>query len=531
MTDRVRQLEIMKRIIAIFMAITLIVGLTNCRKREGEVLPYNNKVVSITLNVDGARTNVNTVTGDVSFEDGDVLLVANNGVYVGSLTYNEGQFSGNITGPDEDDYLHFYHLGNLEVKNLKVGKTDTCSVVINDQMLSLPIISYGRSGVKFSSEVSSYSAKLRNKCALVRFDVTTESTYYGVCLQGMNNKVFVNFGDASFTYSKKGEGNITLPPGSGERWAVLLPQEQQSAGTAFSGTYAGSRGAMPAIEENLFLPNGIAVTVNTRHLPSGALPQPFTVNDQGKQVYFSQGKLVYSKSTNKWYFQDSQYNQVLFANDEIGTNYGWGYDTEHFSWGASGYNHGAAIYQPWVTNTDSKKFYAYGDPDKDLFDGNEVADWGQNAISNGGDAYKQWRTLTMEEWDYILNVRDGHAQKRAFASVTVDDVNRPGLLLLPDDWSIEYTFNYDLVNFEDNVFDSESELWRQMESAGAVFLLCGGKRSGYTVNSVKRWGHYWTSTHYDATNIYSLYFTTGGVLKADDLRARYYGMNIRLVVE
>lgn len=54
------------------------------------------------------------------------------------------------------------------------------------------------------------------------------------------------------TPSKDGGGVITLPDGSGERWAILLPQDALEAGASYSAdvVYIGTRAAVPAIAEN-----------------------------------------------------------------------------------------------------------------------------------------------------------------------------------------------------------------------------------------------------------------------------------------
>ena len=72
-----------------------------------------------------------------------------------------------------------------------------------------------------------------------------------------------------------------------------------------------------------------------------------------------------------------------------------------FSWGTSGYNHGAVCFQPWSLSEEPSDYYAYGQDFYDLSDCSGRADWGYNAIENGGNLEGIWRTLTKEEWDIL----------------------------------------------------------------------------------------------------------------------------------
>ena len=92
----------MKRKSIIVMALAFLVALTQCKKEEQPSPANEGKTVDITLDIksDGcAKVNVNTVTGEVDYEEGDVIYVASGGKYVGTLTHNGTRFSGTITDP------------------------------------------------------------------------------------------------------------------------------------------------------------------------------------------------------------------------------------------------------------------------------------------------------------------------------------------------------------------------------------------------------------------------------------------------
>ena len=277
----------MKKISIIVMALAFLAALTQCKKEQ--VAPANDsEAVAITLDIkggNGTRMDVNTVTGEVTYVSGDKIYVASGGKYVGTLTHNGTRFIGTIIDPVVGEPLDFYFLGDVTpAETLTAGTTTTCSVVISDQTQHLPVIEYAPSNENYTAGASSFSAHLLNKCALVKFNVTTSSAV-ATCITGFNNKVTVNFSDNTLTNSQEDNGVITLPAGNGEKWAILLPQNAMEAGaegSAYSvnGVYTGTCDVVPAITNNGYLTEGIEVvisTVNVIHdyvdlgLPSGIL--------------------------------------------------------------------------------------------------------------------------------------------------------------------------------------------------------------------------------------------------------------------
>ena len=332
----------MKKTIIILSALLIALGLTQCKKSEQ---PADNQGEGVTISLQVKRSNdakilVNTETGSVDYEAGDQILVASAGKYVGTLTYNgtlnEGaMFSGTIANATEGQPLQFFSLGNLTpAETMTSGVTESCSVVISDQTEHLPVISAAPSFENFAGNLTEYTAIMRNKCALVKFDVNTASTA-ATCITGFNNKVTVSFMENSLAYSQEGEGVITLPAGSGERWAILLPQEAVDNATAYSidGAWEGTCGDIPTIETNGYLTEGIAVDITTKLLPQGVISGLFSVSET-QQVYFSQGNLQYIGSAAEpyWQFAEHQWD-YLGVNGQAGGNetidrdlFGWGMD-------------------------------------------------------------------------------------------------------------------------------------------------------------------------------------------------------------
>ena len=287
----------MRRMTYFVMALALVLGFTQCKKEQIE--PQGGKV-SITLNVenggastgsatDGAKVNVNE--NHVTFGNGDKILVAHDGKYVGTLTYTEYEtgkyrFQGDIDADvaEPRQKLYFYFLGNKQDDaSLDAGSTTSCTVNISDQTgyPALPVISFSASNEDFTGE-GSYTASLHNKASLMKFSVTSPSTR-PICITGMKNKVTIDFTKAAselvldnngFSYSVDSEdgGLIKMAAKDGENvtWAIVLPQDALAAGgdgTAYTNEetqrYKGNRPALDAISGNQYLNSGVALTVNT----------------------------------------------------------------------------------------------------------------------------------------------------------------------------------------------------------------------------------------------------------------------------
>ena len=150
-----------------------------------------------------------------------------------------------------------------------------------------------------------------------------------------------------------------------------------------------------------------------------------------------------------------------------------------------------------------------------------------NAISNGGNQTRVWRTLTKDEWIYLLQTRNTSSGKR-YAKAQVAGKN--GIILLPDHWSTStYTLhntNSDNASFDSNVISSTD--WSTMQSAGAVFLPAAGSRAGTTVSGTNASGYYWSSS---CNNDYyaCLLGFNNTALSPYQNDYKYYGQSVRVV--
>ena len=227
-----------------------------------------------------------------------------------------------------------------------------------------------------------------------------------------------------------------------------------------------------------------------------------------KQVTFSKGNLQYHPANDEWRFAENQTDYIGDANSNCSATYnGW---LDLFGWSTSATNFGVN------TSTD------YND-----YSGSFV-DWDTNQI--GADAPNTWRTLTKDEWDYLLNTRTNASVLKGVAQV--NGVN--GLIFLPDTWvcpeGITFKSGFHSsygVDYYAVYQTFTAEQWSKLESAGAVFLPAAGFRYGSDVRGVQDAGYYWSATEFNSNYAYFLNFFSdkAGVYDSN----RYRGQSVRLV--
>lgn len=228
----------------------------------------------------------------------------------------------------------------------------------------------------------------------------------------------------------------------------------------------------------------------------------FTLDD--KVVRFALGNLQYQASTQTWRFADNQWSAIGASNHNIGEHYeGW---IDLFGWGTSGYNHGAACYQPWSSSAGYYDYYAYGNCNYCLDSQTGQADWGFNPISNGGCEENTWFTLSYDGWEDLFSPYRNHSNV-SFAKARVNGVN--GVVVTPDDWTnLFYPFNFP-NDYNASFTSNEIELstWiGKLEPLGCVFLPAVGYRENTSVSNVRNYGGYWTSSVRSYNNIYCQWF-------------------------
>lgn len=234
----------------------------------------------------------------------------------------------------------------------------------------------------------------------------------------------------------------------------------------------------------------------------------------------------------RWRFAPQQY-------DVIGGNNGGyiqteGYYFDLFGYGTSGYNDDQ---KPNLYTNINNAYY-----NSDIAGTNY--DWGMFIKSNPGIYYgnnlvttKKWRTLTSDEWNYVINNRSG---KSGYATIG----SYKGIILLPDknensqDWVIanDYPsdipeFNAALTSYSDNEFRIDE--WGKLEATGAIFLPTTGYRNGTGTTNISDKGYYWSTnigTPSATGNIRALAMQFTGSTPAATNTLVQYGCAVRLVI-
>ena len=277
---------------------------------------------------------------------------------------------------------------------------------------------------------------------------------------------------------------------------------------------------------------GAGTQAGAQTAPANAINGKFSVAAD-KQVYFSQGNLQYTQSTATWAFAEHQYDMIGTDNVTGGTVshdaadgdevfgealadkidlFGWSGSTAAVQWGV-GISGNATDYS------------------------GDFVDWGSNTI--GTDAPDTWRTLTENEWEYVLSNRADADTKKGVARINLSSdgtVYANGLILLPDTWTAPagVTFKSGFATEESVQAYADYQTftlsdWQQLESAGAVFLPATGYRFAKKMYYVHSSASYWTSTP-DETN-------SAKQLACNSTRVgiffsmRNIGMSVRLVQE
>ena len=263
--------------------------------------------------------------------------------------------------------------------------------------------------------------------------------------------------------------------------------------------------------------------------PTGdKLPGAFTVDGSGTQVYFSQGNLQATTNdqgaTWTWGFAENQWDYVGDAAANTSFDY----------WGGTG--NGSYDLFGWIGESSALTDYRqYGiGSNYDFTDcgntpgENLKADWGSLMGSD-------WRTLTYDEWQYLIKSRNNAANLLAYATVN----GKTGLILLPDSWtSSSVALTITTANYTTNIISASD--WSTLEEQGCVFLPAAGWRSDDSVGGVGEGGDYWSSSspsgkQYDEGSAYCFFFDTDFSKQADGMhfnkRGRGYGLSVRLVSE
>lgn len=267
----------------------------------------------------------------------------------------------------------------------------------------------------------------------------------------------------------------------------------------------------------------------------------FSVNRLGRTVEMSSGNLQYSTNNNTFRFAPEQTSVVTAEpistvpvlkkssrrravnTPTIPTTPIW---TDDFTWGSSGYNDGT--YGPtWDNDTVS--------PNIDNNSGLSANyDWGYyNEVYGRWATYDSmgnrvgfdsvlferglWRTLTVDEWDYMLNGRTMYDGLTPSTFCTID--GEGGLIVFPDKFRLTSVSDETIVGVINNSKSlSErvltTEQFQLLESLGCIFLP---KTDGY-----------WSATASDATDAQCITISSVDGTVVPTSTQRGTGLSVRL---
>ena len=537
------------RKMALILVLAAMATFTQCKKQENNGTNEQCNGVQMVLKADNGSSKTSFgANGSITWNANEKIYVVTNGECVGYVTNGaEGGNTftgvlGRITQSGTYDF-HYYYLGNT--KTITPGDT-SFTMDFSDQDGTLANlgdfhVGYGlQVGVEvIEDETVNAQATMTTLVAMAYFNTATMAeTGEEVFLYGdnINNQLSVDFSTNVPVYGKVNDGWICAGTASSGVYVMLLPNhtdgtEELDTDITFVckktfGTcnnvfkYGIVGGRFYCNEGNTDSP--IPVTI----IATGIVPGTFSVSAT-KKVYFSQGNLQYIGSAGNgdnnntgayWKFAEGQQDYI---GPQSQNNTEKTIDRDLFSWGTSGYNHGATVYQPWAYNSNTGYYYAYGNYNYNLYDETGQADWGYNAISNGGNTENSgWRTLNKDEWDYVFNGRTDAASKWGYGKV--NDVK--GMILLPDEWTLSNGLDFISSNSDwTNVYSVAQ--WAQLEANGAVFLPAAGYcNSGTNYLGV---GSYWSSSNAGNYHAYVLEF--GNNLYPQTTTYRSNRVSVRLV--
>ena len=241
------------------------------------------------------------------------------------------------------------------------------------------------------------------------------------------------------------------------------------------------------------------------------LPGKFSISST-QQISFSSGNLQYLASANTWDFAVHQYD---FIGNNPGNTTASGRDTQTdwidlFGWGTSGYDNR----HPWQNYSYPFDPGYYADTENDIFP--DGYDWG---IYNASHLGAGWRTLTKDEWNYLVFERPNASSLCTHA--TVNGVQ--GFILMPDSWQEDGVALSISVSYSGNTISASD--WTTLDGQGCVFLPAAGRRNE-SAHENDFEGNYWTSMA-GATGYANVFAFWDGT-KEMELNFKSLGFSVRL---
>lgn len=400
--------------------------------------------------------------------------------------------------------------------------------------------SFGKGFNPMAAYAVNKNLDFKNLCGLLALQLTGDCEVKSITITSKNDEMLWGKGELTLSSSAATLGTLTEGGSSITLNCYVDNEYVQLSGTATTFYFVVPDGALAGGFDVLLTDSDDKVwrrsasqntTINQnkiRTMPEQAVattkPIEFTVDADGTTVEFAPGNLYYDGSS--WKFESNQYDYRTYAgkNSCIGGSVTTdGTPSDH--WGMFGWSTSSTTYG--MSTSENNSTYS-----------GDFKDWGTAPGLPGAGEGKSWRTLSKDEWTYLMNTSGASSGARTdanrFAKAMVNGV--VGLLIFPDGYTGTAsgdgiaTVNSTGAAYPDsNIPDAT---WTSMESAGVVFLPAAGYRSGTSDSYVGSHGFYWSSSYNLSFSYYACYlcFYSGGVDSNDDGN-RYLGFTVRLVSE
>jgi len=600
----------MKKATLLISALALVFGLSQCKKPSmpvvnGGDVTKQHVELSASYN-NGSKVGVEDMLDGIlklTWESTDSLFVYDGTGFCGCLKFKPGSlsdegkkaaFEGDLDVHGTPTKMYFYYYGKSITDKIKNEEMSADNVTVNfsEQDGAIPsvknnIVIKGEDNYNVENK---YGAEMKVQFAIAKLAFKGFTSDTDITVTGISSCGFTVNAAGSLTPNTVTSMALTEPVAETAFYTVFMEKNVSTKYTFTTGTLSANLQA--TFENNKFYTKDASgeAKLLTASQPEGRLSGKFSVA-AGKQVYFSIGNLQYlgsgadGNSSPIWRFAEHQYDYLgagptsaTFGGNVTIAGYTSGTETTHekgyntgsdkpgaardfFGWGTSGiegYTPIAIYHNPYNTGEENNKYNAYGYTTKNLYDGDGdakgKADWGYNAISNGGNTQNSgWRTLTKDEYGYLLGPGNpgttcrtsstiGTNENARFAMIKIEYETGKyanGLLLFPDvfTWNTETMGDVpqNINKYDSKTFDSYTAAqFAKIEAAGAAFLPASGYRGGVTFYNVNEDCRYWSSTHYVAPNLCRAYYlkaVPGNVSPKANDGDREVARPVRLVVD
>lgn len=501
----------MKKLQILLPLAAVLLSLTGCKKDNEKSGPFG-ETVTFTANIGGGeKTEIYDGT-KMKWSDGDAVNI-NGDVFTSEFPlgdYITANFVGTFTGTPTEYKAYYpaslYQSGKYVLPATQEYAGNTLSSVN-------PMYAY-------QPDVNNKTLQFNYICALVKLEVTGIGTVKQIVVTSTNNlcgefsvsdeggkyHAVISEGEKSVTL-KCGETGVALDATTPTTFYIALPQGKLENLTFKCSGDAGVWTSQPIATADL-----TAGKLYTKSLENVEMKPVFSVSAT-TTVEFAPGNLYWDG--NAFHFEANQWDYCVNDIHEDGL---WGHligtwnpsHVSHFYWSKDAKEAVKEEYEDDEASTEDS-FFTNADE--------TTANPGFHV--NGETGTNQWRTLSVNEWSYLIGEsslgRD--ASLREWSAVTFGESGPTvsGLIIMPDGWEGTLTATTDYTT------------WQSLESSGAVFLPAAGYRVGSGVSYVGSYGFYWSSTPFKDIVDYAcdMYFYSGYVGTLDDFWG--YGGAVRLV--